>query len=304
MTEHQPVLLKEVIRILNLTPGKNIIDATCGSGGHTKEIAKKITRGGKVLAIDWDKEMLKKAKQNLKDFQETIIFKQGNYANIKNILSSGDLNHLEWSGILFDFGFSLNHLKDSGRGFSFLKDEPLDMRYSLENKLTAGKILNQYPKEDLVKIFYQYGEEKWGRKIAAEAVKYRKNKKIETTSQLNEIIKKAISPRFLNKWTTLTKHSASRIYQALRIEVNNELENIKRGLAESFNILKNGGIVAAISFHSLEDRIVKNFLKEKQKDKQALILTKKPITPTPEEIMINPRARSAKLRAGMKITQE
>jgi len=295
-SNHQPVLLNEVIALLNLNNGKNIIDATCGLGGHTKEIIKFILPKGKVLAIDWDREILNKAKENLKDFSRNIIFKQENYANIKSILKESQLKNLKWQGILFDFGFCLNQIKDSGRGFTFLKDEVLDMRYDLKNSLTAAKILNQYSKEDLARIFWHYGQERKSRQIAQMIVNYRKNKKIETTTQLNEIIFKIIP-----KSNRARLHPATKIYQALRIEVNDELENIKKGLNDGFDILEKEAILIAISYHSLEDKIVKNFLKDKQKNQQAIILTKKPITPKREEIILNPRSRSAKLRALKKL---
>jgi 16S rRNA (cytosine1402-N4)-methyltransferase len=295
-SNHQPVLLNEVIALLNLNNGKNIIDATCGLGGHTKEIIKFILPKGKVLAIDWDREILNKAKENLKDFSRNIIFRQENYANIKSILKESQLKNLKWQGILFDFGFCLNQIKNSGRGFTFLKDEVLDMRYDLKSSLTAAKILNQYYKEDLARIFLHYGQERKSRQIAQMIVNYRKNKKIERTTQLNEIIFKIIP-----KSNRARLHPATKIYQALRIEVNNELENIKKGLNDGFDILEKEAILIAISYHSLEDKIVKNFLKEKQKNQQAIILTKKPITPKKEEIILNPRSRSAKLRALKKL---
>lgn len=293
---HQPVLLKEVIKILDLKEGKNIIDATCGAGGHTKEIAKKISPSGKILAIDWDQNMLKKAKANVAPYQKMIIFKQGNFAEIKNIINANySLKKISWQGILFDFGFSMDQIKASGRGFSFLKDEPLDMRYDLKNNLTAEKILNNYSFKKLSEIFLRYGEEKKARQIANLIIKSRKENVIKKTSQLNEIIFKVYSKSFYKI------HPATKIYQALRIAVNNELNNIKKGLSDGFDILSSNGILVAITFHSLESRLVKNFFKEKQKLNEGKILTKKAVKPSLQEISSNPASRSANLRAIMKI---
>lgn len=293
---HRPVLLNEVIQILNLKRGKNIIDATCALGGHTKEIVKKIIPEGKVLAIDWDEKMLEKAKDILANFKKTIIFRHGNFANIKNILKDKELKKISWQGILFDFGYSLDHIKNSGRGFSFMQNEPLDMRYNLNNKLTAAQIINQYSKNDLAKIFYSYGEQKYSYKIAKAIVEARQTKKIETTKDLTNIILKVIPRQFPYKI-----HPATKVFQSLRIEVNDELENIKKGLSDGFDILQQGGVICAISFHSLEDRMVKNFFKEKKETHEAEILTKKPIIPSAEEVLENPSSRSAKLRALRKI---
>jgi 16S rRNA (cytosine1402-N4)-methyltransferase len=207
-----------------------------------------------------------------------------NFANLKEIIKREKFENVQ--GILFDLGISSWHLEESGRGFSFKKREPLDMRYNLKNELSAEKIINFWSKSDIERILRDYSQEKRAKYLAKKIIEERRRKPITTTSQLREIINKAgINPR--------------RTFQALRIAVNDELENLKRALPQALEILESGGRLVVISFHSLEDRIVKNFLKENQNLVQ--ILTPKPIRPTPTEIKINPRSRSAKLRAAIKL---
>ena len=296
MVNHIPVLLKEVLYYLDPQPGENFIDCTIGFGGHTFEIAKRIVPDGKVLGIELDKEVLKRTKlyaSNFK-FRKNVIFHCGNFTDLKNIVAKYNFSPV--NGILFDLGMSSWHLEKSGRGFSFLKNEPLLMNYKLNNKLTAIEIVNHWHKKDLIKIFKEYGEEKYSKPIAEEIVRQRKNKPIITTFQLVEIIRKAV-PR---KYRYRRIHFATRIFQALRIAVNDELNNLQKGLYEALEVLSFKGRLVVISFHSLEDRIVKNFFKQQEKLGNLKILTKKPVVPTREEIERNRRSRSAKLRAGEK----
>ena len=286
---HIPVLQKEVLQYLDPKPNENFIDCTFGGGGHTKDILEKIEPGGKVLAIDWSPEMAKQA------VKKNLIVVCDNFANLKEIVKKNNFNRVK--GILFDLGMSSWHLSESGRGFSFQKREPLDMRYSLENQLTAEKIVNYWSKFDIEKILKEYGQEQFAGQIAERIVETRKTKQIETTSQLTTVIEKAVPKRYLHGRI----HFATRTFQALRIAVNNELDNLKEVLPRATEILKKNGRLVVISFHSLEDRIVKNFLKEKAKEGSLIIITKKPIRPTLKEIKINPRSRSAKLRAAIKI---
>lgn len=289
--KHRPVLLKEVLQIFDPKPNQNYIDCTIGEGGHSFAILEKIKPNGKILGIDLNEKVIEKVRVESQKLKvKNIILVEDNFRNLKKIVK--DFFPYKIHGILLDLGLSSFLLKESGRGFSFLKDEKLDMRYSLKQDLTAEKIVNSYSLEKLEKIFKEYGEEKKAKKIALEIVKERKKKKIETTKQLVEIIERIKKIRG-------KIHPATKIFQALRIEVNQELENLEEALPQALEILEKGGKLIIISFHSLEDRIVKKFLKENKE--RLKILTKKPVRPSFEEIKINPPSRSAKLRAAEKI---
>lgn len=292
---HLPVLTKEVLEFLNPKPGENFIDCTVDGGGHAKEILKKISPDGKLLGIDLDKKMIAALEARIKNENlNNLIAVEGNFKNLKKIAEEKKISRA--SGILIDLGWSSIQIEESGRGFSFLKNEPLDMRYSPEENLTAAEIVNGFGEEDLADIFWQYGEERFSRRIAKKIVEARKKKRILTTFDLVEAVKTAV-PRSYERGRI---HPATRVFQGLRIYVNQELENLKDVLPQAIEILAPGGRLAVISFHSLEDRIVKRFFQEKKKDGVAEILTKKPIIAGDEEIKINPRARSAKLRAIIK----
>ena len=283
---HIPVLQKEVLQYLDPKPNENFIDCTVGGGGHTFSIFEKISPKGKILAIDADQEVIKILKSEKSG--KGIVFVCDNYANLKEIVKKCKFRPVR--GILLDLGLSSWDLEKSGRGFSFKKNEPLDMRYSLENKFPAEKIINFWSKFDIEKILREYGEERKSEHIAREIIEKRKIKPIKTTWQLREIINR-------------TGTSPQRSFQALRIAVNDELNNLKNALPQVLEILKPGGRLVVISFHSLEERIVKDFYKSKLQAPSAnlKILTKKPVTPTDEEIKINSRSRSAKLRAAEKL---
>ena len=259
------------------------------------EIVKRIEPNGKILGIDWDREVLNEFENKLgQEQKKNFILVCDNYANLKSIAE--EKNFYPVSGILFDLGMSSWDLEESGRGFSFLKDEPLDMRYGAEQALTAKDIINKWPEQELVRIFKEFGEEKRARAIAKSITWYRQKSPVEKTTELVEIIKKAIPVRH----RYFKAHPATRVFQALRIAVNGELENLKSGLAQAVEILAPSGRITVISFHSLEDRIVKNFFREKARTGEIEIFTKKPVVPSEEEINQNPRARSAKLRAAVK----
>ena len=290
ISKHIPVLQKEVIEYLNPKPNENFIDCTIGEGGHTLAILEKNGPEGKVLGIEWDPELYRETKEKFVRFNLTgrTVLVNNSYTNLKEIVERERFQPI--SGILFDLGFSSWHL-ESGRGFSFEKNEPLDMRYSPENPLTAEKIVNNFSEREIEKILREYGEERFAKEIARKIVDTRKVKPIETTSQLVEIIRMA----FPRKYRFGRIHFATRTFQALRIAVNDELKNLENALPQALEILEKDGRLAAISFHSLEDRIVKNFFRENLK-----ILTKKPIRPSLAEIKLNPRSRPAKLRVGQK----
>ncbi len=288
-TVHKPVLKKEVIEYLEPQANENFIDATVDGGGHTFEIIEKTKPNGKLLGIEWDKEIFNKLKLKIKErnLERRIILANDNFKNLKEIVKKK--NFKEVSGILFDLGFSSWHIEKSKKGFSFLKDEFLDMRYGNGN-LRAMDILNKWQEKDIERILREYGGERFSRKIARAIIEERKKEPILKTSKLVEIIKKVLP------YKKGRIHPATRTFQALRIAVNQELENLKEVLSQVIEILKPGGKIVVISFHSLEDRIVKNFFKEEKQKGRIEILTKKPLVPTRKEIFLNPRARSAKLR--------
>lgn len=287
---HLPVLLKEVTQYLKPQSNEDFIDATFGEGGHSLEILENNKPQGKVLGIEIDKEIYKKVKERFKDIKRLILVNDS-YTNLKEIVRQ--CQFYEVKGILFDLGICSYQLEESGRGFTYKKDEPLDMRFDTNQDLTAKDILNWYPEKEIERILREFGEERYSLKIAKAIVKKRKEKKFETTMDLVELLKRALPRNYDNHRLPFP----TRTFQALRIATNNELENIKKGIAEAFEVLKPNGRLVVISFHSLEDRIIKNFFKELEKQNKGKILTKKPITPLKEEISLNPKSSSAKLRA-------
>ncbi len=279
---HIPVLRKQVIQYLDPRPNENFIDCTLGNGGHSLVILERVAPNGKVLGIDWEKSMTKLEVKNL-------ITVHGNYADLEKIVKQNKFKPVH--GILIDLGMSTWHIKESGKGFSFLRDEELDMRYNSEiNSLTAKEILNTYSEKQLTHILVQHGEEKFAQKIAESIVTYRKRQPINTTFQLVDIIKKSVPAWYIRQRI----HPATKTFQSLRITVNQEIENLKNVLPQAMEILSPGGRLGVISFHSIEDRMVKNFFKAVQD--QAEILTKKPIQAKKQEVLENPSSRSAKLR--------
>ncbi len=291
---HIPVLQKEIIQFLNPRANENFIDATFGEGGHSLSILLKNVPEGRVLAIEIDPVLFQLSEKKISEFSKRLILVNDSYVNLKEIAERHNFKPI--NGILLDLGLSNWHFKESGRGFSFQKEERLDMRFSLKTDLTAETIVNSWPKEEIEKILREYGQERFSKRIASQIVETRKEKPISSTFQLVEIIKKAVPG-----WYQRKKHPATKSFQALRIAVNNELNNIAKVLPLALEILEKKGRMAIISFHSLEDRIIKNFFKEKAKEKKLEIMTKKPITPSAEEVKENPSSRSAKLRVALKI---
>lgn len=296
---HIPVLRQEVIDLLLPELGQNFIDGTCGAAGHTLAILEKNYPDGKVMCFDWDSEAIGRAKEIVAaksvNLLERVIFVNDSYVNIAEVVKAENFGPVQ--GILLDLGLSSDQLANSGRGFSFLKDEPLDMRYSVKQELTAREILNHWDKQEIARILKEYGEEPLARKISEAIIKNRKIKPILNTLELVGIISRAV-PR---QWQYGRIHFATRIWQALRIVVNDELGNLQRFLPQAMDVLTGGGKLAIISFHSLEDRIVKNFFREQAKRAVASVLTKKPIRASEIELEQNPRGRSAKLRAIKKL---
>ncbi|MDD5496449.1 MAG: 16S rRNA (cytosine(1402)-N(4))-methyltransferase RsmH [Candidatus Omnitrophica bacterium] len=287
---HQSVMLEESISSLNLKRGAIVVDATFGGGGHSKEILKRILPGGRLIGIDADTEALQIGAGKLKDFEGSYILINDNFRNIDAILNREDVKCVD--AVLLDVGISSYQIEDGRRGFSISHDSRLDMRMDSSLAVSAYDIVNRYSEEDLSEIIEKYGEERFHNKIARYIKEARRDKPIETTQELAQIIRRAIGYRYKNSRID----PATRTFQALRIEVNDELGALEEGIKKAVFLLKQGGRIAAISFHSLEDRIVKNLFKG-YKDLGVLkIITKKPLQPSREEVIVNPRARSAKLR--------
>lgn len=293
---HKPVLLKEAIDILDLEEGDVYLDATLGMGGHAEEVWKRLGNRVEILGIDADSEAVAIAEERLALDGAKPKFATLNFKNLDRV---EELLRERPNKILFDLGWNRRQFDSpagAGRGFSFQKDEPLFMTFSQdpnEARFTAYDIVNFWEQENLETIIRAYGEERFAGRIARRIVEARGEKTIKTSRELAEIVKKAVP-----LWYRFKKiHPATRTFQGLRIAVNDELKALEEGLDKGFEILKKGGRMVVISFHSLEDRIVKNFYKQKAEAGEAEILTKKPIIPTEEEIRENPRSRSAKLRA-------
>ncbi len=318
--KHIPVLLQEVIEGLNLKSNYNIIDATLGGGGHAEKILEKTSPSGILIGFDLDPEAIKIAKKNLNKNKNCVIFIQGNYKDIKQSFfakgyegsktkTNEQLSKISINGILLDLGLSLYQLQEKERGFTFLGQQSLDMRYDRnEKKINAEYIINNFKEEELADIFYRYGEEKLSRQIASLIIKRRAQEKIDSPEKLVKIIELIYKSKFKNK---SKKHPATKIFQALRIYTNEEFNNIKDFLPVAIDVLKPGGRLAVISYHSLEDKIIKEYFKKEARDcicplelqecrcghrASIKIINRKVIVPSEEEIENNPASRSAKLR--------
>ena len=286
---HIPVLLEEVCSALEPNLGELLIDGTGGSGGHAQALLERIGERGKLLIIDWDPEAAKRLTEKFA-LDPRVIVVEANFATLREVLK--DIGWAAAHKLLLDLGFSSEHLESSGRGFSFRRDEPLTMTYS-PNATPVKTLLKELSEEDLAEIIHEYGEERYARRIAHAIRERMKKKAIETSGELADVIKTAV-PRAYARGRL---DPATRTFQALRIFANSELENVRRALHDLDGILLPGGRAAVISFHSLEDRIVKEEFRLLAREKDWKLLTKKPITAGREEILRNPRARSAKLRA-------
>jgi len=304
---HTPVLLSEALKALAVQPGGRYIDCTLGSGGHAAAILDRSSPGGQLLGIDADPDALEIAKERLQHYKDSILLVNDNFANLQSICIKYDFFPVH--GILFDLGLSSAQLNGRGRGFSFQHDAPLDMRFNPDQEITAADIVNTTPEARLAQIFKTYGEEIHSYRIAREIVKGRP---IETTLQLAQLIEKTIGRRG-------KIHPATRTFQALRIAVNHELEHLETALKQAVDLLGYEGRLVVISYHSLEDRIVKQFMQKEAKGcicppgtptcvcghtPSLRLINKKVITPTEMEIELNPRSRSAKLRAAERITTQ
>ncbi len=288
---HQTVLLHEAIDNLNLKEGDIFVDGTLGAGGHSAYVAERFKNDVEIIAIDRDVDALAKSEERLRTLTSSIFFRKESFRNIDTVLEGLGIKKVH--GILLDIGISSDQFEESGRGFSFQKDEPLLMTMSKEEKrFTAAEILNSFDEDALELILRGFGEEKFSRRIAKKIVEMREKRPFKTTFDLNEAVR-AATPTAYQRGRL---HPSTRTFQALRIAVNEELTALEEGLEKGFKMLEIGGRFAVISFHSLEDRIVKNFFRDKAKVGLGKLITKKPITPSEEEISTNPRSRSAKLR--------
>ena len=305
--EHYTVMANEAVDMLDCKPGKIYVDATLGGGGHSELILRKIQPDGRLIAFDIDSDAIESAGKRLKDYKNLTIVKES-YSNIKKVLQDLGIKEIT-GGIVFDLGASYHQLTKQERGFSFMKDAPLDMRFDKDSDFSAYDVVNSYPEEELIRIISEYGEERFTKRIVKNIVNYRKARNIETTGELADIIKNAV-PKTKEKI-----HPATRTFQAIRIEVNHELQNIKNTLNDVLTLLSVGAIISIISFHSLEDRLVKQCFKYYAskcrckpnepvchcKPPMLELINKKPITASELEIKENPPSRSAKLRGAKKI---
>lgn len=306
---HVSVLLNEVIEGLNIKENGIYVDGTLGGAGHSSEIVKRL-KNGKLIGIDQDLNALEKASKVLEDYKDNVILKHSNYENIDQVLNELDIDKVD--GILLDIGVSSYQLDEEARGFSYNKDAPLDMRMDSTSPFTAWEIVNKYSQKELEEIIWNYGEDRWAKRIAEFIIAEREIKSIETTLELVTAIKKAIPKKVRMEG----HHPAKKTFQAIRIEVNRELEVLENSITKMVHLLKPGGRLVIISFHSLEDRIVKEAFKELYNDcicppqipqcrcdkkREIEIITRKPIKPTKEEVENNPRSRSAKLRIAEKL---
>lgn len=291
---HIPVLLNEVIENLNLKLGDKVLDGTIGGGGYLEKMCEIVGSDGLVIGTDQDEEAIKRVEDRLADCKCKKVLFNENFRNLDKVLN--DLNIKEVQGVTFDLGLSSDHFEKSGRGFTFQKNEPLLMTFKKEideSTLTAREIVNDWDEENIADIIYGYGGEQFSRRIAKGIVEARSEKPIETTFDLVEVIEKSVPGWYRNSRKI---NPATKTFQALRITVNDEINALKDGIEKGFNALASGGRMAVVSFHSTEDRIVKNFMRDRKKEGEAILVTKKPITANREEVKENPRSRSAKLR--------
>lgn len=311
---HIPVLLNEVLEYMNPQPGENLIDGTLGGAGHSKAILERTAPGGRLLGIDLDAEAIEASHMNLKEYADRVILERGNFRDFARFQKQHNFEPLNL--FFLDLGISSKQLDDEMLGISFLKNSPLDMRLGGEefgDGVNAEKILNEYSEEKLFNIIKNYGEERYARSIAAEIVKERKTGRIESTKELVDVIGNAVPSKYKHGRI----HFATRTFQAIRIAVNEELANLEKVLPEILDKMAPGGRIGVISFHSLEDRIVKRFFNNESRDCVCLpevpvcvcghkrrleLVTRKPARPTEEEVERNPRSRSARLRVAKKIS--
>jgi len=290
--KHIPVMVEEVMMFLGCEPGRTYIDATLGGGGHASEILKRTAPDGVVIGIEWDEEALSEARDALMPFGERVKIYRENFIRLPELMKAESVD-----GILLDLGLSSIQVEKEKRGFSFKGDGPLDMRMDQRMDQTAADLVNCLSLEELEDTLFHYGEERWSRRIARAIVREREQEPITTARRLRRIVHCAIPKRFHSRRID----PATKTFQAFRIRVNDELENLRKILEIGWRILKKGGRMCVISFHSLEDRMVKETFRKLERDREVHILTRKPVMPSDEERKRNPRSRSAKLRCAERI---
>jgi 16S rRNA (cytosine1402-N4)-methyltransferase len=294
---HTPVMLEEVLEYLDLLPGETIVDATFGFGGHSRRIMERIGEAGSLIAIDRDQESMALARESLGDLSNRIRFANGNFSDLDIILKGLNIDRID--GILFDLGISSFQLSDTQRGFSFQSDGPLDMRLDRNSYISASDLVNNLKEEELSQLLRDFGQERWHNRIARLVVQERTRRPIITTKQLSDIVISAIPPKYRRFHYRI--HPATRTFQAVRIAVNRELESLEVAITKAIGLMNSGARICVISFHSLEDRIVKFAFKKFASEGAIKILTPKPLTPKESETQDNPRSRSAKFRVAEKI---
>ena len=310
---HTSVLLEETIDGLNIRPDGIYLDGTLGGGGHSLEIVKRLSDKGRLIGIDRDQEAIEAATKRLSEYSQRVNIVRANYGEFRNVLSALQIDQVD--GILLDLGVSSHQFDDMSRGFSYREDAPLDMRMDQRQEMTAADIVNSYSEQELYRVIRDYGEEPFAKNIAKFIVREREQEPVTTTFQLVECIKQAIPAKIREKGG----HPAKRTFQALRIELNGELLVLQNSLSEMVDALRPGGRIAVITFHSLEDRIVKNTFRTEEKPcicppdfpvcmcgrkSRGHVVTRKPVIPSEAELEANPRSRSAKLRIFEKIKEE
>lgn len=292
---HIPVMIEQVLYFLDPQEGGTYVDCTVGTGGHSLAVMEKAAGKIRLIGIDWDEEALKIAAERLKKYREKTILVRANFTDITKVL--GKLGIKRVNGFLYDLGLSSLQLSNPARGFSFQEESPLDMRMDTRREITAADLVNKLSSRELESILSELGEERWAKRMAKFIVEQRKQHPLSTTRELVDVLKRAVPARF-RRGSRI--HFATRAFQALRIAVNQELENLKIGLPEAINLLTSGGRICVISYHSLEDRIVKRIFKEVE-GKELILLTPKVVKPSLYEVRENPRSRSARLRVAEKI---
>jgi 16S rRNA (cytosine1402-N4)-methyltransferase len=293
--KHIPVLVEEVMMFLRCEPGQTYVDATLGGGGHAREILRQTAPDGVVIGMEWDEDAIFEARKALDPFGDRVKIFRENFIHLPDLLKAMKVEEVD--GILLDLGLSSFQLEKGERGFSFKGEGPLDMRMDQRMERTAGDLVNHLSPEELASTLTEYGEERWANRIAKVIVRERNRSPIRTTQALRKIVYQAIPKRFQSKKID----SATRTFQALRIKVNDELENLRKILGMGWTLLRRGGRMCVISFHSLEDRMVKETFRKLEIERMMHILTKKPVTPSEEERKRNPRSRSAKLRCAERV---
>lgn len=294
---HVPVMVSEVLRFLDLAPGKTIVDATLGTAGHSKVILDHILPGGRLIGIDRDAESLAVARQRLLEYGDSCAFVHGNFVDLDGILERLQVEHVD--GIVFDLGISSFQLGDPGRGFSFQSEGPLDMRLDRDSYISAYDLVNNLNEEEISALLWNLGQERWHNRIAHLLVQERQRYPIVTTQQLANIVMRSIPSRYRHRYYRI--HPATRTFQAVRIAVNRELEILEAALTKAIAVLKPKGKLCVISFHSLEDRVVKFAFRKAHQEQLVAISTPKPLSPTHSEVQVNPSSRSSKLRVAQRI---